>query len=94
MDPEYWKDPDVFRPSRFLVEKKYVPDERNIPFGIGRRKCLGETLGRLQGFLFFSNLLHHFTIESPDGVPPDLQPEAGLTYGPKPFPVLLTADQR
>ena len=93
MDQDYWKDPEVFRPRRFLVDDKYVPDERNIPFDIGRRRCLGETLGRMQGFLFFSNLVKHFSMESPNGSPPDLQPEAGLTYGPKPFPVLFTADR-
>ena len=88
MDTAYWGDPETFRPDRFLVEDKFLPDERNIPFGLGRRRCLGENLARMEGFLFFSNLLKHFTFSSPDTGLPSLEPEPGLTYGPKPFPVL------
>merc|ERR1712168_1651169 len=36
MDQDYWKDPETFRPERFLNENgQYKSDERNIPFGIG-----------------------------------------------------------
>ena len=36
MDPEYWKDPDVFRPERFISEDgKLKREERFIPFGKG-----------------------------------------------------------
>ena len=36
-DPEYWKDPDVFNPERFLDESgKVIKEERFVPFGIGK----------------------------------------------------------
>lgn len=40
MDPEYWKDPETFRPERFLDHsgENLIKEERLIPFGLGERK--------------------------------------------------------
>nr|AHL83550.1 C4H [Morus alba var. multicaulis] len=59
-DPANWKNPEEFRPERFLQEEAKVEangnDFRYLPFGVGRRSCpgiilalpiLGITLGRL-----------------------------------------------
>ncbi|XP_077214532.1 trans-cinnamate 4-monooxygenase [Tasmannia lanceolata] len=59
-NPEQWKNPDEFRPERFLEEEAKVEangnDFRYLPFGVGRRSCpgiilalpiLGITIGRL-----------------------------------------------
>ncbi|KAJ3669088.1 hypothetical protein LUZ60_011038 [Juncus effusus] len=59
-NPEQWKNPEEFRPERFLEEDKHVEangnDFRYLPFGVGRRSCpgiilalpiLGITIGRL-----------------------------------------------
>merc|ERR1712117_125363 len=46
MDSRYWGDPEKFRPERFLSGGKFQGDERNIPFGIGKRRCLGEAFAR------------------------------------------------
>lgn len=36
MDPNYWGDPEVFRPERFLnPDGSFRKDERHIPFGKG-----------------------------------------------------------
>ncbi len=35
-DPNYWTDPDVFRPERFLDQKgQFVKDTHVIPFSLG-----------------------------------------------------------
>ena len=36
-------------------------DQRCIPFMVGRRFCIGQTLAEKQLFLFFSNLLRKVT---------------------------------
>nr|CAH7768005.1 unnamed protein product [Callosobruchus chinensis]CAI5868368.1 unnamed protein product [Callosobruchus analis] len=47
MDPTLWKDPDTFNPSRFInAEGKVCKPDYFLPFGVGRRMCLGEVLAR------------------------------------------------
>jgi len=86
MDENHWGDPEVFRPERFLDnDGAFRADEMNLPFGIGRRRCLGETLARMENFLFFSNIFHKFKFEKVGDSPPSLEPEVGFTNGPYPF---------
>ena len=35
-DPDYWTDPDTFKPERFLNGSEVIKEERLIPFGIGK----------------------------------------------------------
>ena len=91
MDQRYWRDPEVFRPERFITpEGKYRADERNIPFGIGKRRCLGENLARIENFLFLANIIKDFKFESFDGSVPGVRPRPGITYGPQPFTMRVT----
>lgn len=40
--PEYWENPDTFNPERFLSkEQKNLPPCVYMPFGYGRRNCIG-----------------------------------------------------
>ncbi|XP_066296747.1 vitamin D(3) 25-hydroxylase-like [Branchiostoma lanceolatum] len=88
MDPAYWPDPDRFDPERFLdAEGKVInKPESFLPFGGGRRGCLGEQLARMELFLFFSTLLQSFTFKTPEGAPPpNTDGVFGLTLTPHPF---------
>ncbi|XP_037090365.1 methyl farnesoate epoxidase-like [Pollicipes pollicipes] len=68
MDAAYWGDPHVFRPERFLQPDGSVRrDERLIPFGVGRRICLGETLARMEMFVLFTCLLQRFSFVAAPG---------------------------
>ena len=45
-DPDHWEDPMMFRPERFLkkteVGLKVEKKERFVPYGMGRRICMGQ----------------------------------------------------
>ena len=45
---DYWGDGTTFRPERFLdCEGRVRRDDHLIPFSIGKRQCLGETLAKV-----------------------------------------------
>nr|UOF76412.1 cytochrome P450 CYP18 [Xylotrechus quadripes] len=91
MDPNLWEDPEKFNPTRFInAEGKVAKPEYFLPFGVGRRMCLGEILARMELFLFFSSLLHTFEIAVPQGETlPSLKGVAGVTISPRAFRVSL-----
>lgn len=91
-DQEHWGDPEVFRPERFLdADGNYVKDDWMIPFGAGKRVCIGEVLARNTVFLFFTSLLQAFWFSLPEGDPePSLVPLPGFTIAPAPFRVKAT----
>ncbi|KAK8734233.1 hypothetical protein OTU49_006074, partial [Cherax quadricarinatus] len=61
-DPKLWKNPDEFDPNNFLDDNgKYVKNGAFVPFGIGKRQCVGEALARMEVFVFLSSLFQKFT---------------------------------
>lgn len=92
MDKEYWKDPEVFRPERFLDETgKIINHEHQfLPFGHGRRKCIGENFAKSNLFLFFATFLISFDMEyKGEGAVPSMEGLDGITISPQPCKVLL-----
>ncbi|XP_031626090.1 probable cytochrome P450 305a1 isoform X2 [Contarinia nasturtii] len=91
MDTEYWGDPDVFRPERFLdFDRKIVNTERFVAFGQGRRKCLGEALARASLFIFTVGILQKFSLEIPlNGKLPEKRTQAGLLTTPTPYKIVF-----
>nr|XP_054760861.1 vitamin D 25-hydroxylase-like [Lytechinus pictus] len=90
--PEIWGDPEVFRPERFLSEdgKAVVKHDAYMPFGAGRRVCLGEQLAKMEMFLFFTNVLQRFRITLPPGVKPNYDyGHRVTTLLPKAYEVIL-----
>ena len=54
----------------------------------GRRACLGESLARMELFLFLSAMVQRFIFLPPeDGEMPSLQGILGMTLSPQPFRV-------
>ncbi|KAG0699337.1 Solute carrier family 22 member 13 [Chionoecetes opilio] len=62
LTPSTGRSPPVFPPERFLTEegKVFKPDHF-MPFGSGKRVCLGESLARLEVFVFLASLMHRFS---------------------------------
>ncbi|XP_071510057.1 cytochrome P450 2U1-like [Diadema antillarum] len=73
LDPQLWPDPETFDPMRFLAEdgRTTIKHDGHMPFGAGRRVCLGEQLAKVELFLFFTILLQNFVFRLPEGVLPD-----------------------
>ena len=79
------------RPERFLdSDGKYCNNEMLNPFGIGRRKCLGESLARMENFLFFANIFRTFKFSRVGDELPSLEPDVGFTNGPYPYKTKIT----
>ncbi|KAL1007401.1 hypothetical protein UPYG_G00086270 [Umbra pygmaea] len=82
-DPELWKDPSTFNPDRFLSsdgsELNKLEGEKVMIFGIGKRRCIGEVIGRNEVYLFLAILLQRLHFQKKPGHTVDMTPKYGLT---------------
>ncbi|XP_071108290.1 cytochrome P450 2C23-like [Haliotis cracherodii] len=87
MNPETFKDPERFQPERFLDDDgKFVKPEELIPFFLGKRACIGESLARMELFLFLTAMIQRFQFQQPeDEQPPTMEAVPGVTFAPLPF---------
>ncbi|KYQ56062.1 hypothetical protein ALC60_05045 [Trachymyrmex zeteki] len=90
---ESWDDPEDFRPERFLDnDGNIITPEKYFPFGIGKHRCMGETLARSNIFIITATLLQAFNFSVVPGEPrPTTQDFVdGVTAGPKPYRALVS----
>ncbi|KAM8804736.1 cytochrome P450 1A5-like [Eudromia elegans] len=82
-DEKLWKDPMAFNPERFLsaegTEVNKLEAEKVVVFGLGKRRCIGETIARWQVFLFLSTLLQRLDFSVRDGRKVDMTPIYSLS---------------
>ncbi|KAK3440948.1 hypothetical protein EUGRSUZ_B01208 [Eucalyptus grandis] len=83
-DPDAWEDPLAFKPERFLGSKIDYKGQNFelIPFGSGRRMCVGLSLADRVLHLGLAKLLYHFDWELGDGLTPetlDMRERVGIT---------------
>ncbi|XP_078154079.1 desmethyl-deoxy-podophyllotoxin synthase-like [Carex rostrata] len=71
-NPEYWNDPDEFKPERFETSSTGIDFKGKnfefVPFGAGRRICPGLKFGVTMVEDALTNLLLHFDWQLPDGM--------------------------
>ncbi|GFS45437.1 cytochrome P450 3A41 [Nephila pilipes] len=64
-DPKYWPDPWKFDPDRFSLENKTsLNSMAYMPFGIGRRNCIGARFAQLEAKLAIFRLVKKFKFEA------------------------------
>ncbi|KAM0937871.1 putative flavonoid 3'-monooxygenase [Dioscorea sansibarensis] len=87
-DPKVWSRPLEFDPSRFLPGGNYADVDLKgshfelIPFGSGRRICVGMRLGLRMLTLLLASLVHGFDWALPNGLTPEtlnMDVDFGLT---------------
>jgi len=107
MDTKSWVRPEEFRPERFLEEEKdlagFVMNPEShatrgpeaykfLPYGTGRRMCVGSGLGRVVMMLKVATYLHCFTFLAVDGQQINTAEEHfGVTLVPNEYQVQLKA---
>jgi cytochrome P450 len=73
-DPQYFPEPDVFNPERFMPENKgNIPTGTYLSFGIGPRACMGTKITDIESKILLFNILKRF----------ELVPGSKLTNPPK-----------
>ncbi|XP_015247773.1 PREDICTED: cytochrome P450 2K1-like [Cyprinodon variegatus] len=86
-DESEWERPSTFYPNHFLnKDGKFRKRDAFLPFSAGRRMCPGESLARMELFIFFITLLQHFRFSPAPGVTEeelDLTPRIGGTLSPQ-----------
>ncbi|XP_070574475.1 steroid 17-alpha-hydroxylase/17,20 lyase-like [Ptychodera flava] len=91
-DEKYWKEPQKFRPERFLDEdgRALLKQDSFLPFSAGRRVCVGDVLAKNEMLLLLTCLFQQFTFSPPPGKDkPSLEPTfAGLATRCIPYKVV------
>uniref|UniRef100_A0A7E4ZSN4 Cytochrome P450 n=1 Tax=Panagrellus redivivus TaxID=6233 RepID=A0A7E4ZSN4_PANRE len=93
-DETVFAEPLKFKPERFLAEDGTTirKVDELVPFGMGKRQCLGEALARMELFVLIANLFNQFKFESEDPAkPPSLTKISGVTIQPEPFKCKVTS---
>jgi beta-ring hydroxylase len=78
--PEYWDHPNEFNPDRFPLDGP-VPNEVTqnftyLPFGGGRRKCIGDQFALFESVVALAMLMRRFEFRPDPAAPP-----VGMTTG-------------
>nr|GMD72743.1 cytochrome P450 71A1-like [Ipomoea batatas] len=97
-NPKYWDKADEFFPERFLDRDVDIngQDFALLPFGSGRRRCPGYSLGMKVVRTTLANLLHGFNWKLAEDMRPEnisMEEVYGLTTHPK-FPLSFNIDPR
>jgi cytochrome P450 len=62
MDPEYFPDPELFRPERWLGPDATQLEGRLITFSRGPRSCIGINLAHTELYLGFAYVFRKFDL--------------------------------
>jgi cytochrome P450 len=81
-DERFWPDPETYDPSRFLRDNVGARHRSAyLPFGGGRRVCIGTSFALIEAALVTAMLSQRFVFDLVPGHP--VEPEATLTLRPR-----------
>lgn len=81
-DPRIWPNPEGYDPARFLPEtSKGRPRHAYMPFGAGRRVCVGSTFATVEATLLAAMISRRLRFDLPRGA--EVEQEAVITLRPK-----------
>lgn len=78
--PDYWPEPDQFRPERFAPGEKHAP-YTFLPFGGGPRNCIGAAFAGVETKIVLARILQRFDLTLVDD---HVHPHMGATLEPRP----------
>ncbi|XP_071337437.1 cytochrome P450 1B1 isoform X2 [Trachinotus anak] len=96
-DPAMWSQPETFDPERFLDQDGALNKDLTssvLIFSLGKRRCIGEELSKLQLFLFTAVLAHQCHIAADPARPPKLDFDYGLTLKPHAYSIAVSLRDR
>jgi len=89
-DPKHFPNPMEFNPNRFLKKiddgtMKFTPSARVVPFGIGKRRCIGENFAKATIYKFFTGIVQEYRIISDQEKPLLEATTGGFVLAPLPY---------
>lgn len=90
-DERIFTNADKFDPNRFLSQEGKKKLDMVIPFSLGKRSCLGQSLARMELYLIFGTLIHKFklSVAQEEGLPSE-EGKVGFVRTPKEFKHRIT----
>ena len=77
--PQYWKEPEAFRPERFDAEHEAErPRFAYIPFAAGPRHCIGESLALYEMLMHLYKVARHYRLTLASDEPIELEAQINL----------------
>ncbi|XP_051831090.1 cytochrome P450 1B1 isoform X2 [Antechinus flavipes] len=92
-DPVKWQNPEDFNPARFLDDKGFIDKDMAsgvMIFSVGKRRCIGEELSKVQLFLFIAILAHQCNFLANPNEDRKMNFSYGLTIKPQSFTINVT----
>ena len=96
LDPSWWDSPEEFNPHRHIdSDGQLITNQGNwLPFSARRRVCAGESLAKVELFLFLNIMLQGCTFLSEEGLPPpSYEGERVSAHAPKPYKIRVMKRQ-
>jgi cytochrome P450 len=88
--PDHWPNPEGFDPTRFLPNAPPRHRHAYLPFGAGRRQCIGGSFAMLEATLLLATIAQRFRLNLLPGTHPTPQPTVTL----RPSQLVMTLHRR